>query len=423
MHITATTSAAACGKYDNTASVSTSNDGSGSSEAVIQCNTAAIHILKTADQSTVSAGDAVGFTVTVSNSGAGTAKAVTVSDPLPAGVTWSINTQSNAGLCSITSQVLNCGGSSTTLAGGASFSVHITATTSAAACAKYDNTASVSTSNAGSGSSEAVIQCNTAAIHILKTADQSTVSAGDTVGFTVTVSNSGAGTAKAVTVSDPLPAGVTWSIDTQSNAGLCSITSQVLNCGGSSTTLASGGSFSVHITATTSAAACGKYDNTASVSTSNDGSGSSEAVIQCNTAAIHILKTADQSTVSAGDNVGFTVTVSNSGAGTAKAVTVSDPLPAGVTWSIDTQSNAGLCSITSQVLKLRWLLHDARVGWVVLGAHHRDDVGCRLREVRQHGVASRPRTTVRVARRLSIQLQHGCDPHPEDGGSVHGQRG
>ena len=206
-------------------------------------------------------------------------KAVTVSDPLPAGVTWSINTQSNAGLCSITSQVLNCGGSSDNArVRVSSFSVHITATTSAAACAKYDNTASVTTTNAGSGSSEAVIQCNTAAIHILKTADQSTVSAGDTVGFTVTVSNSGAGTAKAVTVSDPLPAGVTWSINTQSDAGLCSIASQVLSCGGSSTTLASGGSFSVHITATTSAAACAKYDNTASVSTSNAGSGSSEAV-------------------------------------------------------------------------------------------------------------------------------------------------
>ena len=140
-----------------------------------------------------------------------------------------------------------------------------------------------------------------------------TVNAGDPVGFTVAVNNSGAGPAHGVTVNDPLSPGVTWTIATQSNAGLCTAVglarSQVLACGGSSTTVAAGGSFSVHITATTSSAACAVYNNTASVSTTNDGTGSSSASITCNTASIHIVKTADATVVNAGDLVGFTVTV------------------------------------------------------------------------------------------------------------------
>jgi uncharacterized repeat protein (TIGR01451 family) len=309
-----------------------------------------IAITKTADATSVNAGDTIGYTITVTNPGTTTAHGVTLGDPLPSGVTWSIATQTGGAGCSISgaanSQTLACGGSSFALAAAASFSVHITAPTTSSACADYDNTATVTTTDAGSASASASIVCNTASIHITKTADAATVNAGDAVGFSIVVGNSGSGTAKGVTVSDPLPSGVTWSIDTQSSSGLCSITSQTLSCGGSSTTLAGGASFSVHVTATTSFANCAKYDNTASVSTSNEGSGSSEAVIQCNKPSISITKTADAASVSAGSAVGFTVTVGNGGPGTATGVTVGDPLPSGLTWSISTQSSSGLCSIS-----------------------------------------------------------------------------
>ncbi len=53
----------------------------------------------------------------------------------------------------------------------------------------------------------------------------------------------------------------------------------MLSCGPAD--LAAGGSFTVHITATTSPAACSVYDNTASVTTTNDGSDSAEAKITC----------------------------------------------------------------------------------------------------------------------------------------------
>ena len=102
-----------------------------------------------------------------------------------------------------------------------------------------------------------------------KTADAATVDAGDPLGFTVTVANGGPGTAKGVTLSDPLPAGTTaagWS--KASGPAGCSITgavgSQTLSC--TAVDLASGGSYSVHVTAATSFADCTTYDNTATAS-------------------------------------------------------------------------------------------------------------------------------------------------------------
>ena len=66
--------------------------------------------------------------------------------------------------------------------------------------------------------------------------------------------------------------------------------------------------------------------------------------------SLAITKTADATPVTAGSPVGFTITVSNGGPGTATAVTVDDPLPslAGVTWTLESQTGSA-CSITGAV--------------------------------------------------------------------------
>jgi uncharacterized repeat protein (TIGR01451 family) len=71
-------------------------------------------------------------------------------------------------------------------------------------------------------------------------------------------------------------------------------------------------------------------------------------------ADIKIVKTPDAAQVNAGEDIGFTLTVYNAGAGDAHGVTLTDTLPvkAGLDWSIDDQGTgwADTCSIDSGLL-------------------------------------------------------------------------
>src|SRR5207245_1237484 len=167
--------------------------------------------------------------------------------------------------------------------------------------------------------SEAVL-C--AQIKVTKTADAASVSAGSPIGFTVTVSNIGAGTATGVVLTDGLPGGnagtpVTWSIDTTTgNPSAFALSgapgSQSLTLAGQPISMPAGASLSVHVTAPTDASSCGAtYNNTASVTTGNDGSDQASASETVLCAQIKITKTADAASVSAGTPIGFTVTVLN----------------------------------------------------------------------------------------------------------------
>src|SRR5205085_5684964 len=108
---------------------------------------------------------------------------------------------------------------SNTLAAGADYTIHITTSTSASECGTYDNTATLTTTNANNpnpASAEEV--CKPAHVTITKTADVSPVNAGDSIGVMVEVKKTGSGGAKGVGIADALPAGAggggaTWADD------------------------------------------------------------------------------------------------------------------------------------------------------------------------------------------------------------------
>ncbi|HTL84402.1 MAG TPA: hypothetical protein VL856_04425, partial [Acidimicrobiia bacterium] len=201
-----------------------------SSQTASECFTVVqapvVDVAKTADHTDpVNAGDTIGFTVTVSVSGTGTAHGVSLSDSLPGGnsgtpVTWSIASQSPASSFTLSgaagSQTLTLTGQPKSLASGSSLTVHITAPTTKDNCATYNNEADVSSTDAGTDSASASETVNCADIAITKTANPTgPVDAGDTIGFDITVDNNGTGTAKGVTISDTLPAGgdLDWSLN------------------------------------------------------------------------------------------------------------------------------------------------------------------------------------------------------------------
>ena len=326
-------------------------------------------VTKTADASPVVAGNDIGFTVTVGT--ASFADSVTLNDPLPIGdgLNWSVSpAYSGPGTCAIggapAQQTLVCtigdlGG--TPLVPSAS--IHLGSHTIAGTTAALDDVTFTNTATAGANDvdpvqSTARIVVTPAGGHlqIAKTADAASVVAGSVVGFAVTVTSSGPGIAHDVTVADPLPAsgGGAWSISpAYAGPGSCSIGSQVLNC--SLGNMASGASATVHMVATTPAGVAVSLTNVASASV--DGGPAVTATAHTGTfvpdvaqlPTLQITKTADAATVSAGSQVGFTVTVRNPGPGSAVAAMLSDPLPGigAASWSITPPYVApGTCSIT-----------------------------------------------------------------------------
>ena len=131
-------------------------------------------------------------------------------------------------------------------------------------------------------------------VSIVKTANPvGPVNAGTTIGFDITVSNTGAAAASNVTINDPLPAGGVWTLD-PAFAG-CSITgavgTQVLTC--SFASLASGGTIGpIHISSPTTADDCGVVTNTAFVSVGGTAVDDDDASVTVQCGALQVTKTA-----------------------------------------------------------------------------------------------------------------------------------
>ena len=303
----------------------------------------------------------VGFTVTITNlSATATATNVTLVDNLPSTVlNWSI--QSSSGL----TFVLGGGPGAQTLgvAGGtllplASATVHVIGTaTDPGSCGVLVNRAEINAdhdtdpaNNISSANITVTCQAPQPDVAVVKTADASIIGAGQTAGFTITITNTSGVTANNVTLSDVLPAGLTWSISPPNALFVLTgpaggQTLSLLN----PITLTAGQSVSVHVIATTTVQNCGVMVNRAIVSAAvdtNPNNNDSIATITVVCPDVAVQKTADTTVVTVPNNgsvqVGFTVTITNlSGIATATNVTLVDNLPSTVlNWSI--QSSSGL---------------------------------------------------------------------------------
>ncbi len=308
-----------------------------------------IRITKTDSPDPVRVGQDLTFTLTVQNAGPNAASAVQVTDTLPAGVTFKSAT-STKGTCSGSATVTCDLG---TVANNATETVTIVVTPTNAGT--LSNTATVSTASAdanlanNSSTTTTTVNPRSANLSITKGDAPDPVTAGQSLTYTLTVANAGPDAAAAVTVSDPLPAGVSF-VSATPSVGSCSGTSTVSCTLG---TLNSGASATVTIVVT---ANNGPLSNTATVSSTtsdpNSANNSATATTTVNqpaaSANLSITKGDAPDPVTAGQSLTYTLTVANAGPDAAAAVTVSDPLPAGVSFVSATPS-VGSCSGTSTV--------------------------------------------------------------------------
>src|SRR5205807_5056317 len=98
----------------------------------------------------------------------------------------------------------------------------------------------------------------------------------------------------------------------------------------------------------TTSGSCGARNNTASFTSGNGGSGSASASTTVLCPSVSITKTADAASVTYGSQIGFTVTLSNTGGAASTGLTESDALPSGpgINWSIDAGNTDSGWSVT-----------------------------------------------------------------------------
>jgi uncharacterized repeat protein (TIGR01451 family) len=175
-----------------------------------------------------------------------------------------------------------------------------------------------------------------------KTASPNPAFVGDNIAYTLTVTNNGPDSSTGGTVTDTLPANVSYVSDDDG----CSAAANIVTC--PTGPLASGASQLIHIVVTATAA--GPAPNTACVkgndiddNTAND-CATVTTEIQPKVADLSITKTGPAFAQS-GTNITYNIGVHNGGPAPATGVTVNDPLPAGETLVSATPSQ-GTCSGT-----------------------------------------------------------------------------
>ena len=313
-----------------------------------------LDLTKEADDVTVTAGDPIGFTIELTNSGAvgtGTAKDVEIHDPLPFGdgIDWEIDSVTGiggfdpTGLCSITGsppdEDLDC--ILGDLAPGEGVSIDISSDTTGDSCGEYVNEATATASNHEElkRSDTTTVLCPS--LEIEKTTSTPEINANEEASYTITISNeNGDAAATDVDLTDTLPSGLTWTEDSED----CDINLGVLTC--LDLTIAAGESFSVTVTGLTDAGDCPSIINRATFTSGNGGSGESAAegqgtVITVNCPDLEVVKEQVDANgdptdepVDAGLTAYFAIHVTNHGPGVAFDVDVLDFAPDGTVWTV-----------------------------------------------------------------------------------------
>ena len=326
-------------------------------------------------------GDTLEYRLAFTNSGQDLADNVSVSDALPADVTYvpgslAVATGANAGAktdatgddqgeyAAATRLVRVRIGTGATAATGGTMAVN--ASTSVTFRVTLDRAAAGSTVTNGSSlayrartlARSYTFITNTvstavqeiADLAIAKTSSPTSQAAGSRVTYTLTVTNNGPNAGTNVVATDTLPAGATYVSSDPPSGTTCAASGQVVTC--RSPSLAVGATLTIPIVATIDpGAAAGSLIDQAAVTadTADDvttNNSASAATTVTRNADLVVTKTAP-ATATAGSSITYTLTVRNAGPSSATATSLTDTLPVGL--NLDTvTASTGTCTPAAQ---------------------------------------------------------------------------
>jgi uncharacterized repeat protein (TIGR01451 family) len=290
----------------------------------------------------VIAGEEAIYTLTVSNAGPRESTSVVLEDRLPEGVTFLSASPAEA---SVDGAVVTWP-ELVTLGAGASASYSAIVMVDPSTVGVITNTANVSAATPdpdGSNNTRAVQTTVTASADLaVEKGGPEAAEPGEEVIYTLTVSNAGPSEATGVVLTDRLPEGVTFSSATPAEASVEAgiVTWPEL------ATLESGADASYSVVVRVDPSAAGGLTNTASVSavTADPDRTNNTAEVQTTVGAVADLAVEKTGPDAAGpgDEVTYTLTVSNAGPSEATGVVLTDRLPEGVTFSSATPAEASV---------------------------------------------------------------------------------
>ncbi|MET3027961.1 gliding motility-associated C-terminal domain-containing protein [Flavobacterium sp. UW10123] len=334
-----------------------------------------LELTKTVTPTTGSVGDVVTFNINVFNNnalgGSSTATNVAIRDFIPLGfalVAGSVtssgvynvgdNTITWSGITIPSGSILNLSFKATILPSGGSY----VNTAEVIASDQFDPDSTPNNQNpAEDDQDSATVVLDVADLSLKKTVSPTTVSINDNVIFTISVTNSGPNNATGITVSDKLPPGYTYVSD--NGAGKYNSLTGIWNVGN----LNNGNTLSLQITAKVNVVtSMSDYFNTAEIQTahqfdpdSTPGNGVtteddiSTASVSLKQADLELTKSVTPTSAAAGEQVSFTINVTNLGPGNATGVGIRDIVPVGYTLIPGSVSNGGTYQIATATLEWR----------------------------------------------------------------------
>ena len=309
--------------------------------------TADLSITKAVSSSTAQPGDTVTYTLMVNNAGPNNANTVTVTDTLPTQLAFVSCTADSGGVCTFSGGTVTV--SYTTLANGASSTISIQTTLNSgvtdglmvgnSASASASSPTDPNTSNNTSANVFFTIH-NKADLAVTKLVSSTSpywpatgIEVGDSLTYTVTLTNKGPYDARSVVLSDAAPAGVTFT-GCSASVGTC-----VWSASNASLTLSSfnnGSAATLTIQATLN---FGVTDGSAITNSASAISSTSDPDLGNNSASANftVLNNSDlyvfqSATKLTNRQLKYTINVKNLGKYIAKQLVLNDPTPSGSTF-------------------------------------------------------------------------------------------
>jgi uncharacterized repeat protein (TIGR01451 family) len=315
----------------------TSNNTAGA--AVNAGASADIAVAKFVDVATPNVGETITYTIVASNNGPNAATGVAITDTLPSGLAFVSATPSQGNYDS-GSGVWSVGAIGDDA--GATLTIRATVTTAGAIV----NTATITGEDqfdptGANNQAGTTINGQQADLAITKTVDDTSPDVGSSVTFTVSVHNNGPSDATGVAIADALPSGLVF-VAASPSQGTYDAVSGRWNVG-TLNAVGAGSSATLSVVATVDAG--GALTNTASIVASdqpdpNGANNSASASLNGNPLADLSVVKSGPATVTPGDQIVYSIVVSNAGPSDATNIVVNDPTPAGLVFV----GNAGACA-------------------------------------------------------------------------------